>query len=67
MLHIKVDLNGYGVGWRARVSSLILAVCVWLKIVGFLLFGPHGCIQTPLDQQLFMSEDRKEDNQIRFL
>lgn len=41
---------------KANVSSLILTVCVWLLVVALLLFGPHGCIQTPLEQQVFMSD-----------
>lgn len=65
---LKVVLKGYDV-WRwAWVGSLTLSVCVWWKVVALLLFGPHGCIQTPLDQQLFMSDgkvNKTEKHQIR--
>lgn len=57
---LKVVLKGYDVRRWAWVGSLILSVCVWMKVLVLLLFGPHGCIQTPPDQQLFMSDGKMD-------
>lgn len=37
-------------------SFLIVHLCFCSCVVTFLLFHPHGCVQTSLDQQLLMSE-----------
>lgn len=53
----------------SSVLSLIVLLCLCLYVEAFLLFHPHGCIQTSLDQQLLVSEQnrllRREKNGVR--
>lgn len=43
----------------SSVLSLVVHLCLWLDVEAFLLFHPHGCIQTSTLQQLLVSEQNR--------
>lgn len=42
----------------SSVLSVIVHLCFCLYVMTFVLFHPHGCIETSLDQQLLVSEQK---------
>lgn len=59
---MQIHRDSSTLGKRLTVSSvlsLVAHLCLWLDVEAFLLFHPHGCIQTSTLQQLLMSEQSR--------